>query len=138
MLVSHSLGYEPGIHPIAAEIRDIILSKAADGEPAMEDDFAHLSIASVKAHFHAGRALAHAQVVRQVDDDRGFESRAQLLTRATRLLLNRMPTEAVMHETLRSHGVSNAEIADLWPDLLEALTTEFKRVRPGAALRLVQ
>lgn len=120
---------EPGIHPVAAKIRDIILSKAVDGQPAMEEDFAEIPLGAFKTHFNAGKAAAHRIVVRQVDDGRGFESRAQLLTRATLLIMGQMPTELNMHHRLRVHGLSNAEIADLWPDLLETVSDSFKRLR---------
>lgn len=126
---------EPGIHPTVAAIRDVILAKAVDGEPTMEDDLAHFSLGDIKQHFPEARRLAHQQIVRQVDDSPNFESRAQLLTRATTLMLGKMPTELNMHATLRAHGIGNAEIADLWPDLLETTADAFKRSR--ATLRQV-
>ena len=126
----HALCTEPGIHPIAAEMRDIILGKAVDGEPTMEEDLAHFTLADIKAHFPTAKALANKQIVRQIDDTRGFESRAQLLTRATTLLLGLMPSDTAMHERLRAHGLSNAEVAELWPDLLETCTDAFKRRYP--------
>ncbi len=126
---------EPGIHPTVAAMRDIILAKAVDGEPTMEDDLAHFSLGDIKTHFPEARRLAQRQIVRQVDDSPNFESRAQLLMRATTLMLGKMPTEINMHATLRAHGIGNAEIADLWPDLLETTADAFKRSRatlPGS------
>lgn len=121
---------EEGIHPIVAEIRDIILGKAADGEPTMEDDLAHLSLGDIKTHFPAARALANKVIVREVDDGRGFESRAQLLARAAGVLLGLMPNAANMHDRLRAHGLTNSEIADLWPDLIATSAGAFQRRHP--------
>ncbi len=121
---------EEGIHPVVAEIRDIILGKAADGEPTMEDDLAHLSLGDIKAHFPAARALANKVIVREVDDGRGFESRAQLLARAAGVILGLMPDDARMHDRLRAHGLTNNEIADLWPDLIATSANAFERRHP--------
>ena len=125
----HALSAEPGIHPVAAQMRDIILSKAVDGEPTMEEDLSHFTLAEIKTHFPQARTLAHRQIVRQVDDSRGFETRAQLLTRATTIVLGLMPDDAAMHNRLRANGLSNAEVAELWPDLLETSADAFKRSR---------
>jgi hypothetical protein len=122
---------EEGIHPIVAEIRDIILAKAADGEPTMEDDLAHIALGDIKAHFAAARALASKVIVRQVDDVRGgFESRAQLLARAAGVILGLMPDAGNMHDRLRAHGLTNNEIADLWPDLIATSAEAFQRRHP--------
>lgn len=120
---------EPGIHPTVAAIRDVILAKAVDGEPTFDSDLDEFSSADIATHFGAARRLAHQQIVRQVDDSPNFESRAQLLTRATTLMIGKMPTDLNMHATLRAHGIGNAEIADLWPDLLETTADAFKRLR---------
>lgn len=121
---------EEGLHPIVAEMRDIILAKAVDGEPTLEDDLAHFAIRDIKAHFPAARDLAHKQIVRQLDDSPNFESRAQLLNRAATLLLGHMPNDALMHDTLRAHGITNNEIADLWPDLIATVADAFQRKHP--------
>jgi hypothetical protein len=122
---------EEGIHPIVAEIRDIILAKAADGEPTMEDDLAHIALGDIKAHFAAARTLANQVIVRQVDDVRGgFESRAQLLARAAGVILGLMPSAGIMHDRLRAHGLTNNEIADLWPDLVATSADAFQRRHP--------
>lgn len=119
---------EPGIHPTAAKIRDIILSKAADGEPTMEDDLAHFSIAEIKAHFKDGKAAAHAMIVRQLDDERGFETRHQLLVRATTAVLKLLPDQSAIFAALRRMNLSEAEIVDLWPDLVPAATGAMERL----------
>lgn len=119
---------EPGIHPIAAKIRDIILAKAADGQPTTEDDLAHFSIAEIKAHFRDGKAAAHAMIVRQVDDDRGFETRHQLLTRATTAVLRMLPDHTSIFSALRRMNLTEAEIVDLWPDLVPAATGAMERL----------
>ena len=121
---------EQELHPTASKILDIILAKAVDGEPTMEDDLAEFTLADIKTHFPAARAAANKQIVRQVDDDRGFETRTQLLTRASLLLLGKMPHDAAMHDTLRAHGLSNNEIADLWPDLIATVADAFQRKHP--------
>lgn len=118
---------EPGIHPTAARIRDIILAKAADGEPTTEDDLAEFTIAEIKTHFPAARTAANKIVVRQLDDDRGFETRSQLLTRATTCLLRRLPGAEAMRQSLADLGLHNGEIDDLWPDLLPTLADAFLR-----------
>ena len=82
---------EAGIHPIAVQMRDIILARAADGQPTMKEDLAPFTRADISIHFPAAKALANNQIVRQLDDGRGFESRAQLLTRAKLLLLGKLP-----------------------------------------------
>lgn len=120
---------EPGIHPTAAKIRDIILSKAADGEPTTEDDLAHLTVAEIKTHFRAGRDAAHAQIVRQADDsDRGFETRHQLLTRATTAVLKLLPDQTSIFAALRRLNLTEAEIIDLWPDLIPSATGAMQRL----------
>jgi hypothetical protein len=121
---------EEGIHPIVAEIRDIILANAVDGNPTMEDHFAHLTLADIKNHFPAARALADKVIVRQLDDERGFETRAQLLARAAGVILGLMPSAGIMHDRLRAHGLTNNEIADLWPDLIATSAAAFERRHP--------
>lgn len=118
---------EPDIHATAARIRDIILAKAADGEPTTEDDLAEFTLAEVKAHFPAARAAANRIVVRQVEDGRGFETRSQLLTRATARLLRQIPASEAMRQALADLGLHTAEIDDLWPDLLTTLADAFLR-----------
>jgi hypothetical protein len=139
--VLHQIDTDPrptgAVHPTVAAMRDIILGKAVDGEPTLEDDLANFTIAQIKTHFPVARALAHAQIVRQVDDSPNFESRAQLLIRATALLLGKMPTEITLHATLRSHGITNREIADLWPDLMASTANAFERSRKLPQLRVV-
>ncbi|WP_297105223.1 hypothetical protein [uncultured Devosia sp.] len=120
---------EPGIHPIAAKMRDIILGKAADGEPTTEDDLADFTIADIKTHFPAARAAANKIVVRQVDDPRGFETRQQLLSRATECLLRRMPGTESMRQALSAMGLHKGEIDDLWPDLMPTLADAFLRMQ---------
>lgn len=113
---------EPGIDPIAAQMRDIILGKAADGQPTMQDDLSHFSPRQISDHFATAKRLASAMIVRQVDDGRGFETREALLTRATGYWLGKLPDEMTIHATLRAHGLTNAEIADIWPELVERIT----------------
>ena len=120
---------EPGIHPTAAKMRDIILGKAADGEPTTEDDLAEFTIGDIKTHFPAARAAANKIVVRQVDDPRGFETRQQLLTRATECLLRRMPSTVAMRQSLSDMGLHAGEIDDLWPDLMPTLADAFLRLQ---------
>lgn len=133
-----SLDSESGIHPIAAQMRDIILANAADGQPTMAEDLAPFASADITTHFPTAKALANKQIVRQLDDGRGFESRAQLLARATLLLLGKLPSETTLHATLRTHGLTNAEIAELWDDLIAATADAFARSRPLPQLRAVQ
>ena len=116
---------EPGIDPIAAQMRDIILGKAVDGQPTMEDDLGGFTLQQIKTHFPTARRLADKIIVRQVDDMSGFETREALLTRATGLWLGKLPDEMTIHATLRAHGLTNAEIADIWPDLVERITAAF-------------
>lgn len=119
---------EPGIHPTAARIRDVILSKAADGEPTTEDDLAQFTLGDIKTHFPAARAAADKQVVRQLDDDRGFETRTQLLSRATSAILRQLPDQAVIFATLRRLDLSEAEIIDIWDDVIPVTADAFTRL----------
>ena len=116
---------EQGIDPIAAQMRDIILRNAADGQPTMQDDLSHFSPRQVTDHFPIAKRLASAMIVRQLDDGRGFETREALLSRATGLWLGKLPDEMTIHATLRAHGLSNAEIADIWPELVARITAAF-------------
>ncbi|MGK2229181.1 hypothetical protein [Devosia sp.] len=137
MLDTAALPNSEGTHPVVATMRDIVLAKAVDGEPTLEEDLAHFTLAEIKTHFPTARKLAHAQIVRQVDDSPNFESRARLLVRATKLLLGKMPTEITLHATLRAHGIGNNEIADLWPDLMASTADAFERSRKLPQLRVV-
>lgn len=128
---------EPGIHHVAAEMRDIILGKAADGLPTMDTDLEHFTVAEIKEHFPAARRAANAQLVRQVGDDPCYETRDQLLNRAKKLLFARMPTATEMHAVLRTHGIANSEIADLWPELMADLGEMLPNNRPLPQLRAV-
>lgn len=119
---------EPGIHPKAAEIRDVILSKAVVGEPTTEDDLAHFSISDIKTHFKAAKDAANRVIVRQVDDDRGFETRHQLLARATTAVLRQLPDQTVIFAALRRINLTEAEIIDLWADVIPATAGAFERL----------
>lgn len=135
MLINRAIPDEPGIHPTVARMRDIILGKAADGEPTFKTDLVEFSDLDITQYFAAAKRLADKQVVRQVgDDNAGFESRHQLLTRAAGLTLGLMPSEAAIHDRLRANGLSNKEIADLWPDLLATAAQAFVTLRTGNAL----
>lgn len=120
---------EPGIHPTAAKMRDIILSNAADGQPTTEDHLATFTIAEIKTHFPAARTAADKIVVRQVDDPRGFETRSQLLTRATECVLRRMPDTENLRQALAAMGLHASEIDDLWPDLMPTVVDAFLRLQ---------
>jgi len=130
--------HELGIHPLAAQMRDIILAKAVDGQPTMAEDLGLFTSAEIAAHLPTAKTLANKQIVRQLDDGRGFESRAQLLTRVTLLLLAKMPNEITLHATLRAHSLTDAEIAELWDDLMATTADAFIRSRPLPQLRAVQ
>lgn len=119
---------EPGIDPTAAKMRDIILANAADGQPTTEHHLADFTIAQIKTHFPAARQAADKIVVRQLDDDRGFETRAQLLSRATSALMRRMPNGIVLRQALSAMGLTTAEINDLWPDLVPTVADAFCRL----------
>ena len=123
---------EPNIDPVAAQMRDIILAKAADGEPTTEDDLAHFTLAQIKDHFPAARAAANKIVVREVGDGRGFESRAQLLNRATTALLRSFPEHAAIFACLRRQGLTESEILDIWPDVIPAAAMAFQRLHEKA------
>lgn len=123
---------EPNIHPVAAQMRDIILAKSAEAEPTTEDDLAHYTLADIKAHFPAAREAANKIVVRQLDDGRGFESRAQLLSRATTALLRSLPEHAAIFGCLRRQGLSESEILDIWPDVIPAAAMAFQRLHAKA------
>jgi hypothetical protein len=124
----HAEIVEPGIHPTAASIRDIILENAANGEPTTEDHLALFTLADIKNHFPAARAAADRIVVRQLDGDRGFETRTQLLTRATEGLLRHMPDRVALRLALSRMGLTSAEIDDLWPDIVPTLAEAFARL----------
>lgn len=120
---------EPGIHPTAARMRDIILANAADGQPTTEDHLARFTIAEIKTHFPSARAAADKIVVRQVEDPRGFETRSQLLTRATQCVMRRMPSTESMRQALQDLGLHANEIDDLWPDLMPTVADAFLRLQ---------
>lgn len=111
------------LHPIAERMLDVILANAADAHPTMEGDFAEFTQAEINDHFHAAKAAAMKLTVRQLDDGRGFETHSQLLQRLTASLLRKMPTEADLHLALRHQGLGNAEIAQLWPEVI-AITAD--------------
>lgn len=113
----------PGIHPIVSRMLDIILANAVDAQPSMEGDFAEFSREEIHQHFETAKALANKRVVRQLSDGRGFETHEQLITRCGFSLLRSMPSEAEMQLTLRREGLSSAEIAQLWPEIM-ALTAD--------------
>lgn len=119
---------EPGIHPVAARMRDVILGNAAEGQPTTEDHLAEFTLAEIKAHFPAARQAADRIVVRQVEDGRGFETRSQLLSRATTCLLRRMPTDLDLRRALSTMGLHSSEIDDLWPELIPTLSDTFARL----------
>ncbi|OJX17917.1 MAG: hypothetical protein BGO82_17045 [Devosia sp. 67-54] len=52
-------------------------------------------------------------------------NRAQRLTAARALVLGLMPLVGDVHSALRRQDFGNAEIADLWPDLVPAVAEDF-------------
>lgn len=107
-----------GLHPVASRMLDIILANAVDAQPTMEGDFAEFSAEEIRVHFPTAKAEANKRVVREIDDGRGFETHEQLITRCSFSLLRTMPNEAQLQLTLRREGLSNAEIAHLWPEIV--------------------
>ncbi|HWV19499.1 MAG TPA: hypothetical protein VN036_00550 [Devosia sp.] len=126
----------PGIHPTASRMLDIILANAVDAQPTMEGDFAEFSREDIERHLPAARAAANKQVVRQLNDDRGFETHTQLLARCSTSLLRSLPNEAELHLTLRREGLSNAEITQLWPELIAVTAEAFARDRAAIPARV--
>ncbi|WP_061907468.1 hypothetical protein [Devosia sp. Leaf420] len=119
----------PGMHPIASRMLDIILANAVDAQPSMEGDFAEFSKEDIARHFPTAKAQANRQVVRQLDDQRGFETHAQLIRRCSQSLLRTLPNEAELHLTLRREGLGNSEIAHLWPELIAVTADAFAAAR---------
>lgn len=115
----------PTANATVQALLDIILTNASNGQPTMEADLVDFTADEIKAHFPAARRLANKQVIRQVGDDPCYETREQLLVRAAGLTLGLMPAMPQVHERLRSHGLSNAQIADLLPDLLTRAAQSF-------------
>lgn len=108
----------PGIHPTVSRMLDIILANAVDAQPSMEGDFAEFTKQEIHLHLDDAKALANKRVVRELDDNRGFETHEQLITRCGFSILRTMPSEAEMQLTLRREGLTNAEIAHLWPEIV--------------------
>lgn len=119
----------PSMHPIASRMLDIILANAVDAQPSMEGDFAEFSKEDIVRHFPVAKSHANRQVVRQLDDERGFETHAQLIERCALSLMRTLPNEAEMQLTLRREGLGNAEIAQLWPELIAVTADAFAAAR---------
>ena len=117
------------MHPIASRMLDIILANAVDAQPSMEGDFAEFSKEDIARHFPEAKAHANRQVVRQLNDERGFETHAQLIARCATSLVRTLPNEAEMQLTLRREGLGNAEIAQLWPELIAVTADAFASAR---------
>lgn len=113
------------VNPTVQQMLDIILVNASNGLPTMEADLADFTADEITAHFPAARRLANKQVVRQVGDDPFYETREQLLVRASGLALKLFPTYPEIYARLRSHGIGEAEIADTLPDFLTRAAQAF-------------
>lgn len=119
----------PSINPTVQAMLDIILTNASSGVPTMATDLVDFTPEQIAVHFPAARKLANKQVVRQIDEDPCYETREQLLQRASRLALAHMPTEANLHEALRRDGITNAQIADIWSDVMVRAAQGFVTLR---------
>lgn len=117
---------EPGIHPTCARMRDIILANNADGLTTDEKHLKRFTREEMDAHWEDAKAAADAITVRELDGDRGYETRTQRLERAVTAALAEMREKPLLILALRRVGFSDKEVVDLWPDLIPATAAKWQ------------